>query len=498
MTFSVFGFALLLASLGTPRQMLAQQRSVESITEADVRRRVSVIADDSMGGRATPSRGLELTAQYISSEFSRFGLTPAGDSGSFIQRYPLTRSNIDANKSSLTLTAAGVTVVAKGTRDLVYLSGMRSDKLREGRVLLLGALTQTAARSAPVEGRIVLLVAPTRAGTPLNQLVAILAARWPAAIIAVPGVDTTVLARQIAGQQRERVSAGLAPPPAPLAVSVHERALGSVLEAAGIDLATLRAADAPVVRDVPMTAALRVREVTGAPLSAPNVAAILEGSDPQLRHEYIVFSAHMDHVGTSSAGLPDSIFNGADDDASGTAGLLELAEAYSLPGGRPKRSLIFLAVSGEERGLWGSGFFAENPPVPVSQIVANLNMDMIGRNWRDTIVVIGKEHSDLGATLARVNDAHPELGMTAVDDLWPQENFYFRSDHYNFAKRGVPILFFFNGVHADYHKTSDSPDKIDAEKEARLLRLIYLLGVEIGNASARPRWNEASYRKIVK
>jgi Zn-dependent M28 family amino/carboxypeptidase len=206
----------------------------------------------------------------------------------------------------------------------------------------------------------------------------------------------------------------------------------------------------------------------------------------------------MDHVGTSSTAGPDSIFNGADDDASGTAGVLELAEAYSRRGGRPKRSLIFLTVSVEERGLWGSAYFAANPPVPMGQIVANINMDMIGRNWPDTIVVIGKEHSDLGATLNRVNAAHPELRMTAIDDLWPGQNFYTRSDHYNFARRGVPILYFFNGVHADYHKASESPDKIDAEKEARLLRLIYLLGLEIGNAPERPRWNDASYQKIVK
>ena len=158
----------------------------------------------------------------------------------------------------------------------------------------------------------------------------------------------------------------------------------------------------------------------------------------------------MDHLGITP-GQPDSVNNGADDDASGTTGVMELAEAFSRPGARPKRSIIFLTVSGEEKGLWGSLYFSEHPPVPIDRIVADLNMDMIGRNWRDTIVAIGKEHSDLGTTLARVNRAHPELGMTAIDDRWPEERFYFRSDHYNFARKGVPILFFFNGVHADYH-----------------------------------------------
>jgi hypothetical protein len=497
MKFLVFCFAVLLASLGW-RAAAAQDRAVESITEEDVRRRVGLIAHDSMGGRATPSRGLDLTAQYIAGEFARLGLKPAGDSGSFVQWYSLNQSRIDAAKSSLTLTAGHVTVVAKATRDFVQLSGARSNTAWRGDVLLLAALTETAARAAPVEGRITLLVAPTRAGRPSASIVQILTARGAAAIIAISGVDTVAFARQVASQQRDRVSRDRPQGAGPLLVSVHERALGSVLETAGVSLASLRASDTPVVRDLPMEAVLRVSEHPGSSARAPNVAAILRGTDPVLRDEYLVFSAHMDHVGINPSAGADSIFNGADDDASGTAGVLELAEAYSRAGARPKRSLIFLTVSGEERGLWGSDHFVRNAPVPIGQIVANINMDMIGRNWRDTIAVIGREHSDLGATLARVNAEHPELGMTAIDDIWPQENFYFRSDHYNFAKRGVPILFFFNGTHADYHRPGDAPERIDAEKEARLLRLIYYLGLEVGNATERPKWDEESYRAIVK
>jgi len=122
---------------------------------------------------------------------------------------------------------------------------------------------------------------------------------------------------------------------------------------------------------------------------------------------------------------------------------------------------------------------------------------MVGRNWTDTIVAIGKEHSDLGLTLAQVNAAHPELGMTAIDDLWPQESFYTRSDHYNFARKGVPILFFFNGTHEDYHEPSDEVEKIDAEKTARIGRLLFYLGLEIADRTERPRWNAQSYRAIV-
>jgi Zn-dependent M28 family amino/carboxypeptidase len=282
-------------------------------------------------------------------------------------------------------------------------------------------------------------------------------------------------------------------------VSVHQRSVAALLDAAGVGVAALRGSATLVARDLPgVQVTVSVRDEEGSFRSAPNVVGILEGSDPKLRDEYVVFAAHMDHVGTNGAAKGDTIWNGADDDASGTAGVIELAEAFSHPGARPRRSLVFLTVSGEEKGLWGSDYFAANMPMPAKQVVAAINMDMIGRNWKDTIVAIGKEHSDLGATLDRVNGAHPELAMRAIDDLWPNENFYYRSDHYNFARRGIPVLFFFNGTHADYHQPGDSPDKIDAEKEARVLRLIFHLGAAVANADERPKWKPESYKRIVK
>jgi Zn-dependent M28 family amino/carboxypeptidase len=238
-------------------------------------------------------------------------------------------------------------------------------------------------------------------------------------------------------------------------------------------------------------------------LSAPNVIGILEGSDPRLRHEYVFFTGHMDHLGTPGSGEgcvargADSICNGADDDASGTTAVLAAAAAFSRLSPRPKRSLVFMTVSGEERGLWGSSYYTDHPTVPLADVVADLNTDMVGRNWRDTIAVIGKEHSDLGATLNRVGAAHPELHMQPIDDIWPQEGFYFRSDHYNFARKGVPILFFFNGTHPDYHQVSDEVAKIDGEKESRIVKLVFYLGLEIANAIERPKWNPESFRRIV-
>lgn len=233
-------------------------------------------------------------------------------------------------------------------------------------------------------------------------------------------------------------------------------------------------------------------------IEAPNVVGLIEGSDPRLRDEHLVFSAHMDHVGVGRPDASgDSIYNGADDDGSGTVAILEVAEAMATLDPPPRRSVLFLWVSGEERGLWGSAYFTAQPPVPVDRMVANINLDMVGRNWTDTIVAIGKEHSDLGPTLHRVADRHPELDMEPIDDLWPAESFYTRSDHYNFARRGVPALFFFNGTHVDYHLPSDEPDKVDSDKATRIARLVFYLGVEVANAARPPRWDPDSYRQIV-
>jgi len=129
--------------------------------------------------------------------------------------------------------------------------------------------------------------------------------------------------------------------------------------------------------------------------------------------------------------------------------------------------------------------------------VANINMDLIGRNWRDSVITVGPEYSDLGTTIKQVVSAHPDLQMTPVQDRWPEERIFYRSDHYNFARKGVPILFFTSGTHPDYHRPSDEPERIDGEKESRLVRLLFHLGAEVANQAARPRWNRESYQQIV-
>jgi hypothetical protein len=472
--------------------------AAHSITADDIRNRIEIIAHDSMRGRDTPSPELEVVAGYIGAQFRSFGLEAGSEDYGHVQHYPLQRVRLDLAASKIAVARGPIWHV--GT-EVVRHIGLTPESGVSGPTMVVSGRPdgQDALAGLPLAGAVVLVVTPLDQST--NTVVSGVLRHDPAAVVLVTPRPDPRWNAILRSQDRERSAKGWerAPPGAPV-LEVRDSTLGPLLEAHGFDLAAARRrGDAPITATplpgIALTITLNDRIVSE--FTAPNVVGILEGSDPVLRDEYIVFSAHMDHVGVRRAVRGDSIYNGADDDASGTAAVIELAQAFAQLDARPRRSLIFLTVSGEEKGLWGSEYFTARPPVPIDAIVADLNLDMIGRNWRDTIVVIGKEHSDLGQTLARVNAAHPELDMTAIGDLWPHENFYRRSDHFNFAKKGVPILFFFNGTHEDYHRPSDEAAKIDAEKESRIVKLLFYLGLEIANAAERPQWNPDSYEQIV-
>ncbi|MGH7585854.1 MAG: M28 family peptidase [Gemmatimonadales bacterium] len=496
-----------MAAPAKPTESAAVTRAAGTITAPDIARKVGIIAHDSMQGRDTPSRGLDLTAQWVADEFKRAGLKPAGENGTWFQRYPIFRMKLDTERSKMSFSGASGSWSGGFTNTMIRLQGVIPKEPIKGEVLLLaGPVDSAAVTPALVQGRVVLVAATFTQGNPPVLKAASTAAELGAeAVVLSAGRDGNFFDAQIRRATRTDVSRpsagkGLA---RVSVVEVRGTTLDSALAAYGVDLAATRATTTPVIRVIEgLEAELALASSRNEELTAPNTIGILEGSDPKLKHEYVMFTAHMDHVGHSADGRcraqgADSICNGADDDASGTVGVVELAQAFAAKGARPKRSMVFMTVSGEERGLWGSAYWADHPTVPLKDVVTNINIDMIGRNWPDTIVAIGKEHSDLGTTLNRVNAAHPELRMTAIDDKWPEENFYRRSDHYNFARKGVPILFFFNGVHDDYHQPSDSPDKIDAEKMARLTQLLFYLGYDIGNTAERPAWNPESYKAVV-
>ena len=470
-----------------------------SITSEDYLRKISIIAHDSMGGRDTPSPGLEATATWIASEFKRLGLEPGGDNNSYIQRYEIEVVSPDLVSSSVEVSGDGYLQFG---RDLISPFGVVEDDLGGGVVVLSGSGEPPPDVVEQIVGKHV-IVASMAQGLDRDS-------RRFATNLQRNGALSVIVATDRTDQEWERSVRDFTRRTSlrigrnsgrggGVSLEVRDRAIEPILSAHGVDLRTARHEGGMVVLEtnsLELHLSLRIEVIDR--LSAPNVVGILEGSDPELKEEYVAFSAHMDHIGIGTPNAQgDTINNGADDDASGTTTVLEVVEAYASLETKPKRSMIFLLVSGEEKGLWGSEYFVENPPVPIARVVADLNADMVGRNWADTIVVIGKEHSDLGETLNTVNSAHPELGMTAIDDPWPEERFYFRSDHYNFARKGVPVLFFFSGTHDDYHGRDDEVDRIDTEKAARISRLIFYLGHEVANRVEPPRWDPESFRQIV-
>lgn len=228
------------------------------------------------------------------------------------------------------------------------------------------------------------------------------------------------------------------------------------------------------------------------PADSENVVAFIEGSE--FPEEIIVISAHLDHVGVDDEG---NVFNGADDDGSGTVAMLEMAEAFQKAvkeGKGPRRSILFLHVTGEEIGLYGSRYYTENPLFPLANTVTNLNIDMIGRidpNKEDTpdyVYLIGSDKlsQELHDVSEEVAKKHSDLEL---DYTFNHENdpnrFYYRSDHYNFAKNNIPVIFYFNGTHADYHKISDTPDKIEYDLMTKRTKLIFHTTWEIANRDGR-------------
>jgi len=226
-------------------------------------------------------------------------------------------------------------------------------------------------------------------------------------------------------------------------------------------------------------------------VSVPNVVGFLRGSDPALRDEWVVFTAHFDHVSGPADESGDSTYNGADDNASGTAAILEIAEAFAGLPVAPRRSLAFVLVSGEEKGLLGAHHFADGASLPPEAMVADINADMVSRNWPDSILVLGREYTTMGAAVDRILETHPELGLSVMESRWPQYPLFRMSDHHAFVQAGIPGIFFFSGIHPDLHRPSDHLERADCDKAARVARLMFYLGYEVAQAHGKPRWTAA-------
>lgn len=468
------------------------------IDRADLKTHASKLASDELGGRYTGSEGQVEAARYIADHFERVGLKPRGErtnkGWSFFMRYPVERTELDLKRTKITVGkqefATGFAVIPgkKGTRvDLrgrfVWCGGGASDGLPKG---LGNAIPVVVLAGSGGQGRAL------RDGFKSAGITRALADRGAKAVIFCLLDDkgaaaeafnySTMLAGKpmlsYGGDGGRSAQAGNVP-----AVYVNRKIteallVGFGIEVAGDELKEPKSLGRPTGR-------LQLDAKEDPKSFALNVVGVLEGSDPGLKDEAIVFSAHMDHMGTRIDG---DVFNGADDNASGTAGLLELAEAIGTSPA-PARSIVFLAVSGEEEGLWGSHWFSENPTWELGKIVADINIDMIGRvadlsGERGISMTPSHRHNEFN-TLVR--DAARLAKEVGIEQLTSGDKFYERSDHYNFARKGVPVVFFCDGEHEDYHKVTDHADKLDYAKMEKVTRLAFWVGVDAANRRERPK-----------
>jgi hypothetical protein len=510
-------------------------KAAEQITAAQLKDYLSFVASDEMEGRDTPSRGLDTTAKFIAMNLSRWGIRPAGDDGTYFQKISLRRTRINPAQTGVTVAGqtfkygedflaqlstplTGGALMGTGTGPLVYV----------GNGWVIKSKNMDAYAGVDVRGKVMVVAgAGLPRGITFNDLstgtrgqdwsdpMTYAQAHGARGIIYIPGFQNLAFwnrTRQnaeergtVAVEKFQRAAGQAAPLPAVVASLSMLNSLMRGERRSASDIYEKSVAGEPGAAfdlDAKKSATLNVAVQSDTTMTQ-NVMGIWEGSDPVLKNEYVAIGAHYDHVGIGTPVNGDAIYNGADDDGSGTVSVLSMAEAFAHSP-RPKRSILFVWHCGEEKGLWGSQYFTENPTVPLGSIVTQLNIDMIGRSKKEAdpnprnaelsgpgeIYVIGSRmmSTELGALSDRINQSYLNISYNfKYDDPKDPNRFFFRSDHYNYARKGVPIIFYFDGEHEDYHRPGDEASKIDYQKMERVARTIFVTGWEIANLAARPK-----------
>ncbi len=542
---------------GTGGASSVARRAAEQIKASDLQSYLHFVASDEMEGRDTPSRGLDLTAKFIAMNLSLWGVKPAGDDGTYFQRIALKRTRIDPAASRAEVGGRRFEH-GEGFYDNAPAGGSFADAplVYVGHGWLVKSKNINPYEGLDVRGKVMVVAGggfmPKEAGASVDALGAA-GSDWmhpyeyavrngARAVVAMPTYRTLL--------KWERTRQNPPPPRTLLAVerfetgdgaytvpAIYEGAAGELGinsgKPSGVPFITAsvamldkifqgerrsaafllqQAAEGGKVESFELSAAKKLSLTVAAreeTMLTQNVVGVLEGSDPVLKDEYVAVGAHYDHVGVATDAVAasaggDRIYNGADDDGSGTVSVLEMAHAFATAPARPKRSILFVWHAAEEKGLWGSRYFVEHPTVPLARVVAQLNIDMVGRSKRagdtskvneqltgpEEIYVIGskKMSTELGQLSERVNDSFLRLKFNyRYDDPADPERFFYRSDHFHYARKGVPIIFYFNGPHEDYHQLTDHPDKIDYRKMEMVTRTVFVTAWELASAPARPR-----------
>ena len=513
-------FLLAVLSLGLTSAAnlpLPTTEATSTITARDLKKHLSFLASDELGGRYTLSPSNRVAARYLASQLEAYGYRGAARDGSFFQKVPLSYRNIDLQNSYIVINGGSGSKQRFGYAD-GFAAEAPEDMSFNGELVFVGYGISSPANhyddyaGLNVKNKIIVALdglPDSLKGVRLSadeEVDRVALARGAAGVIRIPDAQVLLTWNEVKSYLVGQQQLSLPPKRSASGKGLRGVTAGPDLIKAVAKLMGYQSADLispankqlkPMV--IPASADVRLRvDVKEAP-TAQNVAGILDGADPKLKDEYVVFSAHYDHLKTADNG---EVYNGADDDGSGTVSVLEIAQAFSV-GPRPMRSILIIFHTGEELGLFGSAFNADyEPVVPLERLVADFNIDMVGRSRpegdndprdraltdKDSLYVIGADK--LSTELNQLNEqtnldtVRMRFDYTYNDERHP-ERFYYRSDHYNYAKHGIPVIFYFTGVHRDYHKTTDDVDKIDFEKMERIDRMIFATGWRVANLDHR-------------
>lgn len=469
-------------------------KAAATITVEDLKKHLYIIASKEMEGRETPSPGLEKAADYIESQFRTLGLTP-GNNGSFRQYYPLYKDSMLSSSLKINGTALELNKDFQ-PQTSNYAASMRfSEVVFAGYGISDGEIRDDY-KDLKVAGKLVLIMD----GSPADYKSTQTGFASPASTFgkmstalnkgaaAVLMIYTNYPRRSINANSNWSLN-GYKAAQTPFTFTISTDVAGKLLGMDGKTLPDKIKNGELAFKAYPAEVDLEFSKESKTS-KASNVIAVLEGTD--LKEEYVFITAHYDHLGKRDT----VIYYGADDDGSGTTGVLEIAEAFTRAkseGKGPRRSIVFMTVSGEEKGLWGSGYYGNHPVFPLDKTTVDLNIDMIGRNdaSRKTgdstnyVYVVGddKISSDLKVISEGVNKLYNKMELDyKFNDPKDPNRIYFRSDHYNFAAKGVPIIFYYDGMlKADYHRPTDTPDKIQYELFAKRAKLVFHTAWEMAN-----------------
>ena len=527
-----FAFLLTLTLLGSTglaqavRVSPVERRIASAITADQLSNYLHFVASDAMEGRDTPSRGLDVTAEFLKMNLERWGFKPGGDNGTFFQKIEITSEAVDLPNNLLQIDGRNFSLNTDFFRMAGRSGSANALMVFAGNGWMVKSKNIDAYKGIDVKGKVIVLthegfpnantITAMPTGVSQSDLTGVKGTDWadPVTYAVSHGASGIILIGspqiQSSWAQVQRFFSRGSMYPTKLRDTDSEAgrkipvALVSNAVADAIFAGATGARDSATPFTIDKTVSITTMGKTEIKWTQ-NVVALWEGRDPVLKNEMVAVGAHYDHVGTNpNAAGEDKIWNGADDDGSGTVAVLSIAEALSKSRLRPKRSILLVWHAGEEKGLWGSEYFNKFPTVDIKKVVSQLNIDMIGRSKKPgdanpknkdltgehAIYVIGSEmmSSTLGGIVKGTNDGFMNLTYDyRYDDPKDTNRFFFRSDHFNYALNGIPVTFWFDGVHEDYHQPGDTADKIDYAKMEKVARTIFLTMWEVSDLPTRPK-----------